>query len=334
MKNFFKPARIGFYLLMLISFFLIGLHFAGFIDAGKGQGLAGGAIVLGYGIMFAGIAFVASFFIAHFLEISKIKIINWVLLLLVLGILGYTYYEFKKQDTLQKERNAPYQNKNTTPTETTEPVSANLILRLNNNKTPENSVENSSAADHPLGIGFFKHNFFEYPTLHFYGGITLEKGVMEHLPQDSLVMGRDQFGDFSSTYAPPYLLPEYMKLDYGIFYFKALGISHDFIKVEVNKQNGQAAYLNTNQGELLHWPAFLLTVNTVKLIENTEQTVKIKPLDNAGEVTQKYTFLKPILVQEQWMQVLLTDQSFKTIGKGWIRWQRDGKLLISFSYLS
>ena len=62
MKNFFKPARLAFYLLMLVGFFFLGLYFAALIDAGKGQGLAGGAIVLGYGILFGGVAFLASFF--------------------------------------------------------------------------------------------------------------------------------------------------------------------------------------------------------------------------------------------------------------------------------
>ncbi len=122
MKNFFKPARIGFYILMLLAFLVLGLFYADFVDAGKGQGLAGGAIVIGYGVMFGGIAFVASFFIAHFLEISKIKIFNWMLLIFLAATWTYKYYEFKKRDAIQEERNKPYQNQNTIPTETSEPV--------------------------------------------------------------------------------------------------------------------------------------------------------------------------------------------------------------------
>lgn len=320
MKNFFKPARIGFYILMLLVFFILGLFFAGYIEAGKNQGLAGGAIVLGYGVLFGGIAFVASFFIAHFLEISKLKIINWILLVLLLAACGYIYYEIKNRDALQEEINEPYQN--TTPTETTEPVSLNRTMILD---TPL-PVKN-------IGIGFFKPNFYEHSTVFFYGGVNLEKGLTEHLPQDSLVMAKNQFGDFTTRHAPPYLLPEYMKLDYGLFYFKAMGLSHDLVLIEVNKQDKQTAYVAKSQGALLLWPEFLMSINSVEMLDPS-QSVKIKPLDHASNVSASYTFLKPILVKEEWIQVVLQDDSMRTHGTGWIRWQQDGKLLISYTFLS
>ena len=320
MKNFFKPARIGFYILMLLVFFIIGLYFAGYIEAGKNQGLAGGAIVLGYGVMFGGIAFVASFFIAHFLEIKKIKIINWAFLVLLLATYGYTHYKFNQRKTEHKVEDESYQN--TTPTETAEPATANSVMQL---------TKPFRKGD--MGVGFFKPNFYEHPTLYFYGNVNLEKGLLEHMPQDSLVMGKNQYGDFTSTYAPPYLLPEYMKLDYGLFYFKTLGVSHDMVLIEINKQDGQTAYLSKSQGNLLLWPEFLMGVNSVKVLDQTQQ-VKIKPLDHAGDVVQQYTFLKPLLVKDQWMQVALQDSRLKTVGTGWICWQKNGALLISFDFLS
>lgn len=323
MKNFFKPARLVFYILMLLTFFILGLYYAGFVDAGKGQGLAGGAIVVAYGVMFGGIAFVASFFIAHFLETSKIKIINWALLLLVLGTWSYKYYEFKKRDALQEERNAPYQNKNTVPTETVEPVSANLVMKLETTQKQDD-----------LGLGFFKPNFFKYPSLYFYGTITQGKSASQHFPQDSLSLGRDQYGDFALVSAPPWLWPEKMNQPFGIFYFKVTAVGREFITVEGNSKTGQTAILNKEQGQLLYWPEFLLSISTINFLEKAKQTIKIKPLDHAGEVNQEYAFLKPILVQDQWMQVELTDQNFKTLTKGWIRWQQNGKLLISYSYVN
>ena len=123
MKTIFKPARIAFYVLMLLCFFVLGLYVASWMDAGKGQGLAGGAIVLGYGVLFAVIAFVASFFIAHVIPHTIIKISNWVLFALLLLISGLKYAEYQERDKLQDERNAPYQKENTTPTEVTEPIS-------------------------------------------------------------------------------------------------------------------------------------------------------------------------------------------------------------------
>ncbi|MAZ72871.1 MAG: hypothetical protein CMC70_06965 [Flavobacteriaceae bacterium] len=141
-KSLFKPARIGFYILMLLSFFMLGLFYADLVDAGKGQGLAGGAIVLGYGIMFSAIAFVASFFIAHFLEISQIKNINWVLLGILLTTVGYKMYQFKQQDALENEKNVPYQNKNTIPTATTEPVSYLMFSNFTDATMPSIDLKN------------------------------------------------------------------------------------------------------------------------------------------------------------------------------------------------
>jgi len=132
MKRIIRPARIAFYFLMLLTFFVLGLYYAGFIDAGKGQGLAGGAIVVGWGILFGGIAFVASFFIAYYLEISKVKILNWILLVILLCTWGYKHYQFRQRDAEQEKRNAPYQNKNLKPTETTEPVSINYTFPISN----------------------------------------------------------------------------------------------------------------------------------------------------------------------------------------------------------
>jgi len=122
MKSFFKPARIGFYILMLLVCFVLGLYFAAAIDAGKNQGLAGGAIVVGYGVLFGGIGFVASFFIAHYLQVKNIVKINLVLLVLLLASWGYKYYQFQQRDKLQKKEREQFTPAPTTPKPQTEPI--------------------------------------------------------------------------------------------------------------------------------------------------------------------------------------------------------------------
>ncbi len=119
MSKLWKPACLLFNFLCLAVSFIAGMYFAGAIDAGKDQGLAGGAIVLGWGVLFAGLAFIASFFITYYLIHAKIIRANWVLLaLLVLGF-GVTYYRFLERDRLQDERNSPY-NGPVTPTTPTQ----------------------------------------------------------------------------------------------------------------------------------------------------------------------------------------------------------------------
>ncbi len=121
MKNFFKPARIAFYVLMLVTFFIAGMYFAGLIDAGKGQGLAGGAIVFGYGLIFGGIAFIASFFIAHFIPHKFIVYANIALLVAVIFSYGITHYRYIQRQN-NKEESEQFRPESTTPTPQTEPI--------------------------------------------------------------------------------------------------------------------------------------------------------------------------------------------------------------------
>jgi hypothetical protein len=75
-KKLFTPANIAFYVLMGIAFFIAGIFYANMIEAGKDQMLAGGAIVLGWGVLFGGIAFIASIFIAYYTSAQIIKRLN------------------------------------------------------------------------------------------------------------------------------------------------------------------------------------------------------------------------------------------------------------------
>lgn len=319
MKNFFKPARLAFYVLMLFVFFLIGLFFAGYIEVGKNEGLAGGAIVLGYGVMFGGIAFVASFFIAHLLEISKIKVINWVLLAVLLGTCGYTYFEYKDKNARQEELNKPFQNKNTSPTEETVPVSANLLMKLD---TP--------LSKHELGLGFYKHNFYKEPTLYFYGNITHGKSANEHTPQDSLALGRDTFGDFTLLSAPPWLLPEAMNQQFGIVYLKVIAVGREFVVVEGNSQNGQKVRIKKQGGELLYWPDFLLSTNSIDFLNAQAQVPKIKPFHEASDVNTAFEYMAILEIQGEWALVELKDKGLRQVDKGYIQWKKGDKLLINY----
>jgi hypothetical protein len=188
--------------------------------------------------------------------------------------------------------------------------------------------------DSENGIGFFKPNFYENPSLYFYGNVNLEKGLTEHLPMDSVVFTQNQFGEFSTSYAPPWLYPEHLKLDYGVLYFKVLGIGHDFLKVIANKDNAQVSYLNKNQGEFFSWTEFLMTVNSVELKEENSGKVRLKPFEQAGEIAIEYAFIQPLIVNEEWLYGKFVDVQLKEKGKGWIRWRKGNKLYINYSLFS
>jgi len=325
MKKLFKPASLLFYFLMVIVFFFIGLFFAKLVGAGKNQMLAGGAIVLFYGLVFAGIAFTLALFVAYGVKhntLIKFNKVLGVLFFVLACIIAYKVITREKKEDPVKDY----------PKKTTEP--ANNEISMVAYKASEKPVILQQNVKESMGIGFFKPNYFEHPTLYFYGGLNLEKGHIEHTPLDSVVFAKDQYNNPTTTYAPSWLYPEHLKLDYGIIVFKVLGIGRDFIKVEANKQTKQLTYLDKNKGTFTAWTEFLLSINSVEFNENSSKKVFVKPLDYAGEVKINFDFMQPLLIEQDWMYVKLINESLKERGKGWIRWKNHNELLIIYSLLS
>ena len=89
------------YILSIIAFFLIGIAYAGWIEAGKGQMLAGGAIVLGYGVVGAGLGLLLALILAYKWNPDRVYKLCLFFVLLILGFIGF----FKaKYDKRQKEK--------------------------------------------------------------------------------------------------------------------------------------------------------------------------------------------------------------------------------------
>jgi hypothetical protein len=57
-------------------------------------------------------------------------------------------------------------------------------------------------------------------------------------------------------------------------------------------------------------------------------------MEHASKVTVNFDFMKPILIHENWMKVVLMGADYSKKGEGWIQWQKEGKLLISYALLS
>lgn len=97
---------ILFFILFFLFGFLAGIQFANIVEAGKGQMLAGGAIVLGYGVMGAVIGILASVFL-YIAYKSKPKVIiyfNMILAVLVLCFSTFFYVKYQKREAKKKEQ--------------------------------------------------------------------------------------------------------------------------------------------------------------------------------------------------------------------------------------
>lgn len=316
-----KPYSLLFYLLGIIASFFIGLTYAGITDAGKNQGLAGGAIVLGYGVIAAGIGLIIALFVAYKANRKIIFRLNIILALCIAGFYAYYHIKFLEKQKEQDKQNMEQPKKETAPSTVTEPTA---MLFNSESKMQESS----------MGLGMFSPNMFNSETLYFYGNLNLEKSLIEHVPTDSITFKKSEYGSFDIATAPPWFVPDHLKLDYDILYFKVVSVTKDFLEVVVNTSSHQTAFVYKGSGVLKFWPEFLLSINSVEFINKDSQKVYVKPLDHAGTVNTSYGFMKPLRVQQNWMYVLLLNDGFEVTGKGWIKWQGNNQLLITYNLLS
>lgn len=315
MKNLFNPASLLLYLLSFLVFFLTGATFVNISGAAKNQGLASGAIVVGYALMFSIVAVTVTIFIARKLERKIIARINWVLTVLLITLIAYTYYNVQKRNAERAAMSRAY--------EKIAPGSVHFA-----------TLQSSQETEPAIGLGFFKRHFSETPILYFYGNLNYEKPIHDHPRMDSIVFTRTEYGGFDISSAPPWLVPAHLKLDYDILYFRVVSVGRDFAEVIVNEQTQQTAYVNRSAGTVLYWHDFFLNVFAVEFPEGKQQPIRIKPLSHASAVNTSYEFLSPLEIQDEWMRVQLMDENVNLVGSGWIQWRSGNKLLIEYSLLS
>ncbi|KAA3612503.1 MAG: hypothetical protein D8M58_20275 [Calditrichaeota bacterium] len=312
-----NTSHILFYLLSALIFFFLGMVFAGITGAGKNQGLAGGAIVLGYGVMSGVIVFILAIVLARYLKNELIVLINKIYAALLIIFLLFSIYRYNTNRSDLNPDNQPQKTKVTTS-------SVSMISApqaLNSNKPP-------------MGLGMAKPNFHDLHVLYFYNNPNLEKSISDHLPTDSLVFKRTERG-IEISYAPPWFAPAHLKLDYDILYLRIISIQSGFIEVLVNEYNGQKSYLSKTNCQIKFWPEFLLTINSIEPLQPQNNLIRIKPLSHAAPINmQEYAFLKVLRISNQWAYVEQFDDGFKSLGKGWVKWRENGQLIVSYSLLS
>jgi len=100
---------ILFFLLFFLFGFFSGIQVANIVEASKGQMLASGAIVLGYGVVGASLGFLVALFISVYYKSkpSLIILLNKILAVLVLCFWIFFYMKYQNQE-LQKNMSIGY----------------------------------------------------------------------------------------------------------------------------------------------------------------------------------------------------------------------------------
>src|SRR5690606_9106388 len=109
MKKYFIPSSLFLYLISFITFFFVGASTAGFFGLADGQGLAGGAIILGYGLLGSIIALIISIFVVYACSHKLILWANVVMASLTAIMVLYFYLNFQDRFNEQETDQVPTQ---------------------------------------------------------------------------------------------------------------------------------------------------------------------------------------------------------------------------------
>jgi hypothetical protein len=313
MKKALKPYSFLFYFLVIVVFFILGGLLSNYLGVARNQGLAGGAIVLGYALMTALGALLVAIILAGRAKARIIVRVNIILfsLLAVLMLLGYLRFLEKQKD------NTPPRQRESIPKPTVPAQSINHLVFKNE-----------------MGQGFFKPDYFENEKYFFYSPYEKNAWNGGAEPIDSLVIGKNQNGQFTIRYAPSYFFPAIVKLDYDLLMIKVLTSGKFMVEVEINQETGQTVLLDKFSGDLIYWPEFIITINSVEILEKHPQNIRVKPMENASVNPTVYEFLQPIAVRGDWLKVNLTDSNYSILDQGWIKWKSDKQLLIRYNLFS
>lgn len=279
----------------------------------KNVGLAGGAMVLFYGLFGLIIGLLISLALRNRLSLKSLQISNAIFCLLLVFCGVRIYQQIAISKAKAQEAREKYQHLKPTPTAQPIPV--------------EEQAE--------IGIGIAQVRLQADQTIYFYAKPETGQLPEELTPIDSLTFRESAHGIDIAT-APPWLVPERLKLDYQIFHLLALAQNRSFLQVLVNTTTGQKAWMSRSQLHYQDWSSFLLGVYSLQPLDWDNNPPRTKPFTHAAPLLylDVKNILQPIIIEGNWIEVKILDQDHQPIGKGWVRWRSDTELLISYDLLS
>lgn len=186
----------------------------------------------------------------------------------------------------------------------------------------------------PLGIGIASPDINIDKPLYFYAMPDFDALADQMKPIDSVTFKNGKYYVDIST-APPWLVPEQLKLDYQIFNFRVVTYSQNWVELIVNNTNGRTAWVDRHAIDYKEWGAFLTEVVAVEILDSNKTPVRSNPQDNASILAQvPGAQLRPIAVKGDWLMVSTVGLADRIVPTGWIRWKKDDVLLIKYYLLS
>ncbi len=285
---------VGFFIGTLLSRFFIP----------KNVGLAGGAMVLGYGVLGLFIGLVGSLIIQRYMNSGQLRTMNILGGLFSLAMIGWITYKMKsqpKQEPIDYSQ-MPITKEPTAPAEATQPK---LLA----------------------GPGMAKPHFEKNQNLNLY--LTADD---QSTPAATVV-----FENMDIASAPEWFLPEHLKLDYSMLFMKVKSRDKNMLEVEVNRDSKRTCWVKESEVSFMDWPTFYTNIFSVEAKNYADNPVREKPMTHAQPMqnVNEDDILSVIKKEGDWLQVRISDsQDYSEKGTGWIRWRSDGELLLDYNLLS
>ncbi|MBX2874217.1 MAG: hypothetical protein KTR30_19010 [Saprospiraceae bacterium] len=277
----------------------------------KNVGLAGGAMVLFYGLFGLIIGMIGSIAIRNKLPLKFLQISNAIFGLFLI-FCGFRIDQQMAASKAKVERERE-RYKHLKPTAQAVPI----------------------GDQEEMSIGIAQVHLKEDRPIYFYAKPEMGQLADQLTPIDSITFKGSPNGIEIAT-APPWLVPERLKLDYQIFHFLVIAQNRSFMQVVVNSTNGQTAWMDKSQLSYQDWSSFLLAVYAIQPLDWDNNPLRSKPLTHASpllEIDSGY-ILQPLTIEGNWIEVKILDQHHQTTGRAWLRWRSDTELLISYELLS
>ena len=299
----------------LIVGFLLGMWLGSF-NVSKADGLAGGAIVLAWGLLGALVLLggaIALWAAAARRTLWRVLVVLGPLSLIVGGLMVAGFLRQQEEGRRQMEEEMRRIERPTAPAAPLE------FLPVSERAATEGAVV--------MGLGMARPDLTA-PVLHFLNGPDATEA------SDSLVLEQVAHGS-SIAQAPPWFVPAHLKLDYDILLLRVLAVSRSAVEVEVNGPQRMSRWVPRDQVQLLLWPEFLLGVYALEPLDPAGDPLRNKPLDHAAPITlPAEALLHPTVVRGQWMRVTTEGPEGGQVVEGWLRWTDGERLLVRYDLLS
>jgi hypothetical protein len=193
----------------------------------------------------------------------------------------------------------------------------------------------------PLGLGLVQVHPSPDRPLYFYAlaPADVEGHPDAAAPADSLTFRQGEHHVEIAT-APPWFVPEVLKLDYDVLFLRTVTLAHDWVEVVVNtsaelpRMTPRTMWVRREAVAFRPWVAFLLDVAAVEPLDLEANPVRTGPDDGAAVLSEAWVPVRPLAVQGDWLLVSTLGLADRIPPAGWLRWRSGDRLLVAYAILS